>query len=60
MGSTHSLDVDLYCVTSGEVNGLPYVAEKWVDIGRKARSEGVLVGSNGHWGAKAERTNRVR
>ena len=46
MGSTHDLHLKLPFLRVGEVNGIPGVAVKCVDIGRNTSGEGDLLGSN--------------
>ena len=43
MGSTHSLHLKLISLSVGEVNGIPGVAVKCVDIGRNTSGEGDLL-----------------
>ena len=43
MGSTHSLHLKLKVLRVGEVNGIPGVAVKCVDIGRNTGGEGGLL-----------------
>ena len=43
MGLTHSLHLKLYVLRMGEVNGIPGVAVKCVDIGRNTSGEGELL-----------------
>ena len=43
MGSTHSLHLRLFFLRMGEVNGIPGVAVKCVDIGRNTGGEGGLL-----------------
>ena len=43
MGSTHSLPLKLYFLRVGEVNRIPGVAVKCVDIGRNTGGEGDLL-----------------
>ena len=43
MGSTHSLHLKLLVLRVGEVNGIPGVAVKCVDIGRNTGGEGGLL-----------------
>ena len=43
MGSTHSLHLKLFVLSVGEVNGIPGVAVKCVDIGRNTSGEGGLL-----------------
>ena len=43
MGSTHSLHLRLFLLRMGEVNGIPGVAVKCVDIGRNTGGEGGLL-----------------
>ena len=46
MGSTHNLHLKLYVLRMGEVNGIPGVAVKCVDIGRNTSGEGGLLDIN--------------
>ena len=46
MGSTHSLHLKLSFLRVGEVNGIPGVAVKCVDIGRNIGGEGGLLDDN--------------
>ena len=46
MGSTHSVHLKLWILSVGEVNGIPGVAVKCVDIGRNTGGEGDLLGRN--------------
>ena len=46
MGSTHSLHLKLFFLSVGEVNGIPRVAVKCVDIGRNTSGEGDLLDDN--------------
>ena len=46
MGSTHDLHLKLPFLRVGEVNGIPGVAVKCVDIGRNTSGEGGLLGTN--------------
>ena len=46
MGSTHNLRLKLFFLRMGEVNGIPDVAVKCVDIGRNASGEGGLLDHN--------------
>ena len=46
MGSTHSLHLKLLVLRVGEVNGIPGVAVKCVDIGRNTGGEGDLLDDN--------------
>ena len=46
MGSTHDLHLKLPFLRVGEVNGIPGVAVKCVDIGRNTSGEGDLLGTN--------------
>ena len=46
MGSTHSLHLKLFPLSVGEVNGIPSVAVKCVDIGRNTGGEGGLLDDN--------------
>ena len=46
MGSTHDLHLKLPFLRVGEVNGIPGVAVKCVDIGRNTSGEGGLLGLN--------------
>ena len=43
MGSTHSLHLKLLFLSVGEVDGIPGVAVKCVDIGRNTSGEGDLL-----------------
>ena len=43
MGSTHDLHLKLIFLSVGEVNGIPGVAVKCVDIGRNTSGEGGLL-----------------
>ena len=43
MGSTHTLRLKLSLLRVGEVNGIPGVAVKCVDIGRNTSGEGGLL-----------------
>ena len=43
MGLTHSLHLKLWFLSVGEVNGIPGVAVKCVDIGRNTSGEGGLL-----------------
>ena len=43
MGSTHDLHLKLPFLRVGEVNGIPGVAVKCVDIGRNTSGEGDLL-----------------
>ena len=43
MGSTHELRLKLFFLRVGEVNGIPGVAVKCVDIGRNTSGEGGLL-----------------
>ena len=43
MGLTDSLHLKLYVLRMGEVNGIPGVAVKCVDIGRNTSGEGGLL-----------------
>ena len=43
MGSTHNLHLKLWFLRVGEVNGIPGVAVKCVDIGRNTSGEGDLL-----------------
>ena len=43
MGSTHDLRLKLRFLRVGEVNGIPGVAVKCVDIGRNTSGEGGLL-----------------
>ena len=42
-GSTHNLRLKLFLLRVGEVNGIPGVAVKCVDIGRNTSGEGGLL-----------------
>ena len=46
MGSTHDLHLKLVFLSMGEVNGIPGVAVKCVDIGRNTSGEGDLLDDN--------------
>ena len=46
MGSTHSLHLKLYFLSTGEAGGIPCVAVKCVDIRRNTSGEGGLLDSN--------------
>ena len=46
MGSTHNLHLKLSFLRVGEVNGIPSVAVKCVDIGRNTSGEGGLLDDN--------------
>ena len=46
MGSTHDLHLKLVFLSMGEVNGIPGVAVKCVDIGRNTCGEGDLLDDN--------------
>ena len=46
MGLTHNLHLKLYVLRMGEVNGIPGVAVKCVDIGRNTSGEGGLLDHN--------------
>ena len=46
MGSTHALRLKLSLLRVGEVNGIPGVAVKCVEIGRNTSGEGGLLGFN--------------
>ena len=46
MGSTHNLRLKLQILRVGEVNGIPGVAVKCVDIGRNTSGEGDLLDHN--------------
>ena len=46
MGSTHSVHLKLLVLRVGEVNGIPGVAVKCVDIGRNTGGEGGLLDDN--------------
>ena len=43
MGLTHDLHLKLFFLRMGEVNGIPGVAVKCVDIGRNTSGEGGLL-----------------
>ena len=43
MGLTHDLHLKLFFLRMGEVNGIPGVAVKCVDIGRNTSGEGELL-----------------
>ena len=43
MGSTHDLRLKLWFLRVGEVDGIPGVAVKCVDIGRNTSGEGELL-----------------
>ena len=46
MGSTHDLHLKLPFLRVGEVNGIPGVAVKCVEIGRNTSGEGGLLDCN--------------
>ena len=46
MGSTHNLHLKLSFLSVGEVDGIPSVAVKCVDIGRNTSGEGGLLDDN--------------
>ena len=46
MGSTHDLRLKLWFLRVGEVDGIPGVAVKCVDIGRNTSGEGGLLDHN--------------
>ena len=46
MGSTHDLRLKLWFLRVGEVDGIPGVAVKCVDIGRNTSGEGDLLDDN--------------
>ena len=46
MGSTHKVHLKLFLLSVGEVNGIPGVAVKCVDIGRNTSGEGDLLDDN--------------
>ena len=46
MGSTHNLRLKLLFLRVGEVDGIPGVAVKCVDIGRNTSGEGGLLDDN--------------
>ena len=46
MGSTHSLHLKLFFLSTGEADGIPSVAVKCVDIRRNTSGEGDLLDSN--------------
>ena len=46
MGSTHDLHLKLWFLRVGEVNGIPSVAVKCVDIGKNTSGEGDLLDDN--------------
>ena len=46
MGLTHDLHLKLFFLRMGEVNGIPGVAVKCVDIGRNTSGEGGLLDHN--------------
>ena len=46
MGLTHKLHLKLSILRVGEVNGIPSVAVKCVDIGRNTSGEGGLLDDN--------------
>ena len=46
MGLTHKLLSKLFFLSSAEVNGIPGVAVKCVDIGRNTSGEGDLLDDN--------------
>ena len=43
MGSTHKVHLKLFLLSVGEVNGIPGVEVKFVDIGRNTSGEGGLL-----------------
>ena len=46
VGSTHRLRLKLFFLRMGEVNGIPGVAVKCVDIGKNTGGEGGLLDGN--------------
>ena len=46
MGLTHELHLKLYVLSAGEVDGIPSVAVKCVDIRKNTGGEGGLLDSN--------------
>ena len=46
MGLTHNLHLKLLFLSVGEVNGIPGVEVKFVDIGRNTSGEGDLLDDN--------------
>ena len=46
VGSTHKLHLKLYLLSAGEVDGIPCVAVKCVDIRKNTSGEGDLLDSN--------------
>ena len=46
MGSTHELHLKLFLLSAGEVDGIPSVAVKCVDIRRNTSGEGGLLEGN--------------
>ena len=60
MGLTHKLHLKLYLLSVGEVDGIPSVAVKCVDIRRNTSGEGGLLDGNWRWGSKAWGANRIR
>ena len=46
MGSTHELHLKLYLLSVGEVDGIPSVAVKCVDMRRNTSGEGGLLDNN--------------
>ena len=46
MGLTHNLHLKLLILSIGEVDGIPSVAVKCVDIGRNTGGEGGLLDEN--------------
>ena len=46
MGLTHELHLKLYLLSAGEVDGIPCVAVKCVDIRKNTSGEGDLLDSN--------------
>ena len=46
VGSTHSLHLKLFFLSTGEADGIPSVAVKCVDIRRNTSGEGDLLDSN--------------
>ena len=46
MGSTPELHLKLYLLSAGEVDGIPCVAVKCVDIRKNTSGEGDLLDSN--------------
>ena len=46
MGSTHKVQLKLFCLSEAEAGGIPGVAVKCVEIGRNTSGEGGLLGFN--------------